>query len=88
MAYDWIQRSVELVFGNPCAPSLLTGNTDTRHYWGLSDNIYRFSPINLHISEVGMFHGVNERISAVALTQMVEYYETFIMLSCTGVEQD
>jgi len=86
MAYDWIQRSVELVFGNPCAPSLLTGNTDTRHYWDLSDNIYRFSPINLHISEVGMFHGVNERISTVALRQMVEYYETLIMMSCAGVQ--
>ena len=86
-AYNWIQRSVDEVFGNPCAPSLLTGNTDTRHYWGLSDNIYRFSPINLHISEVGMFHGSNERISVVALTQMVEYYETLLMMSCTHMSE-
>ncbi|KAJ3137216.1 hypothetical protein HK100_000793 [Physocladia obscura] len=33
------------------SPSMSSGNTDTRHYWGLSKSIYRFAPtggINAH----------------------------------------
>ena len=25
-------------------PGIMTANTDTRHYWGLTKNIFRFSP--------------------------------------------
>ena len=39
----------DLVFTNitypiVTVPSMLTGNTDTRHYWNLTRNIFRFSP--------------------------------------------
>ena len=44
------------------APSLLVGNTDTIHYVGLCDNIYRFSPTFMHPKDINRFHGIDERI--------------------------
>ena len=37
----------------------MPGNTDTRHYWGLvpSKDLYRFSPCQMDIEDVAMFHG-------------------------------
>lgn len=43
-------------------PSLLVGNTDTLHYVGLSDNIYRFSPTFMRPNDINRFHGIDERI--------------------------
>jgi len=80
-AYHRIQRCVQAVFGYPTAPIVLTGNTDTRHYHDLSENIYRFSPVELHFSELGMFHGLNEKISIEGLAKVVQYYEALIIIS-------
>ena len=81
-AFHRIQRCVQVIFDCPSVPTILTGNTDTRHYWSLSSKIYRFSPIQMHISDASMFHGVNERISVEALAQTVDYYQALILLSC------
>lgn len=63
-AYKAISASVRSVFEGKIAvaPSLMVGNTDTRWYWQLADNLYRHCPSELSIDEVGMFHGKNERI--------------------------
>ncbi|GAA5963110.1 hypothetical protein JCM3765_001773 [Sporobolomyces pararoseus] len=42
------------------APGIMTGNTDTRYYWNLSKNIYRFTPINR--SKSVQLHTVDERL--------------------------
>ncbi|KAJ5396918.1 hypothetical protein N7509_005031 [Penicillium cosmopolitanum] len=53
---------------------IMTGNTDTRFYWSLSENIYRWSP-----SRVGgtfNIHTVDERIHLdVHLEAMMLYYD-------------
>ncbi|KAJ5162200.1 Peptidase M20 [Penicillium capsulatum] len=56
------------------AGDIMTGNTDTRFYWSLSENIYRWSP-----SRVGgtfNIHTVDERIRLdVHLEGMMLYYD-------------
>lgn len=42
------------------APGIMTGNTDTRYYWNLSKNIYRFTPI--HRSKSVNLHTVDEKL--------------------------
>ncbi|GAA5928677.1 M20 family metallopeptidase [Sporobolomyces koalae] len=42
------------------APAIMTGNTDTRYYWNLSKNIYRFTPIN-RAKSINL-HTVDERL--------------------------
>jgi len=80
-AFQWIEQCVKIIFGFPTTPTLMVGNTDTRHYWDLSRNIYRFSPLSLTIDETKMFHGLNERISVDSLAKMVLFYRSLILLS-------
>ncbi|CAI7672986.1 unnamed protein product [Penicillium bialowiezense] len=53
---------------------VMTGNTDTRFYWSLSENIYRWSPSRAGGSE--NIHTVDERIRLdVHLEGMMLYYD-------------
>ncbi|ODV98441.1 hypothetical protein PACTADRAFT_48207 [Pachysolen tannophilus NRRL Y-2460] len=61
-------------------PSLGTGNTDTQHYWNLTDNIYRYIPAftstPFEAGLTGGLHSVNERIDFEGhLSTIVFYYE-------------
>jgi len=78
--YQFIEKSVRLVFDLPSAPSLVVGNTDTYWYWNLSDQIYRFLPIAMALKDATMVHGYNERIGVRALNDLVKFYETLILL--------
>lgn len=77
-----IMATVSEIFGAPTVPMLMTGNTDTRWYWKLSDAIYRFSPIVLDLEDVGMFHGVDERCSTSNLVALCSFYERLVERSC------
>lgn len=58
------------------APSCMTGNTDTRHYWGLSDNIYRFTPIRQDMRLNA--HAIDERVALDAHIEGVVFYHELI----------
>ena len=77
--FNWIKGAVDRVYGNPTTNSVMVGNTDTKHYWDLSKSIYRFSPVELDIKDVAMFHGLNERISVDGLSNMMIYYKDLIL---------
>jgi len=81
-SFRTIQKSVETVFNAPSGPSLMIGNTDTRWYWDLSKNIYRFSPLRIKVKDLSMFHGLNERIDIDSLADIVLFYAVLIMISC------
>jgi Gly-Xaa carboxypeptidase len=45
------------------APTMAVGNTDTKYYWDLSEQIYRFGPVRAwHDEGWGNLHSVNERV--------------------------
>ena len=58
------------------APSLMTGNTDTKYYWGLSRNIYRFSPVRDGGRENA--HTVDERMGMEEHIKCVKFYTQII----------
>jgi carboxypeptidase PM20D1 len=78
-AFKHISKCVKVVFGFESTPSLMVGNTDTRWYWELSENIFRFSPVPLTMEETKMFHGINEKIRTVDLENMVDFYRTLLL---------
>lgn len=46
------------------APTISEGNTDTKYFWDLSPQIYRFGPLRIwHDEGWGGIHDVNERVS-------------------------
>ena len=79
-AFKTIQTCVSAVYDVISGPSLMIGNTDTRWYWNLSDNIFRFSPITISVHDLTMFHGVNERIEVDTLAEMVLFYAVLIQM--------
>lgn len=60
------------------APSMMGGNTDTRWYWGLSDNIFRYSHVGEYHFYNGM-HTVNEAIRLDGFVDMVKFFSVLIL---------
>lgn len=58
----------------PVAPGLVLAGTDSRHYAGVAENVYRFQPIILSEADLGMLHGVNEHISLANYERMIRFY--------------
>ncbi|MDR3573945.1 MAG: M20 family peptidase [Anaerolineaceae bacterium] len=78
-AYTALEKTVRQIFGNlPVAPFLVLGATDSRHYAGLCENIYRFTPVAIDSDSLRGVHGVNERVSVEALGKMVKFYGQLI----------
>lgn len=59
------------------APLLLTGGTDSRHFTGVSDNIFKFSPM---IDPIG-FHSIDERVSIESFQHSLWFFEQ-LLRSC------
>jgi carboxypeptidase PM20D1 len=58
----------------PVAPGLVLAGTDSRHYAGVAENVYRFQPIMLSNEDIETLHGVNERISIANYERMIRFY--------------
>ncbi|KAG8871465.1 hypothetical protein FRB97_008660 [Tulasnella sp. 331] len=58
-------------------PMTLGGNTDTRFYWDLSPNIFRYTHIGIH-QENG-FHTVNEAVNLDGFVDLIKFYATLIL---------
>jgi Gly-Xaa carboxypeptidase len=78
-AYKTFTGTIKQVMGKDIivAPSLMTGNTDTKFYWGLTPNIYRFSPMR----EEGRAnaHTVDERVGMKEHIEAVKFYSQLIL---------
>lgn len=74
-SFQLIQRTLGEVYpGILVAPNLLGGGTDTKHFQGMSPNIYRFLPIPLRAEDLNRVHGTDERIGVKAYAGLVRFY--------------
>lgn len=58
----------------PVAPALVLAGTDSRHYAGVAENVYRYQPVRFTNDDLEMPHGLNERISIENLERMIRFY--------------
>jgi carboxypeptidase PM20D1 len=73
--YQSLALITRRIFGSvPVSPYLVLGATDARHYTGVCDNIFRFSPVVMASSDLDRMHGLNERIAVEDLANMVRFY--------------
>lgn len=78
-SYQLINRTVREVFpGTVVAPGLMVGATDSRHMTGISDQVFRFSPVRAGPEDLARFHGTNERISQANLVELIRFYHRLI----------
>ncbi|VVT56784.1 uncharacterized protein SAPINGB_P005271 [Magnusiomyces paraingens] len=61
------------------APSLMVANTDTVHYWRLSDNIFRFAPYRYESVTANNIHTVDERIALDVHIEAAAFYYSYIL---------
>lgn len=74
-AYGTINRTVREVLPDAIvAPGLMIAATDSRHFGGVSDNIFKFSPVHAGPDDLPRFHGTNERMSVKNYTDMIRFY--------------
>jgi carboxypeptidase PM20D1 len=66
------------------SPYLVLGATDSRHFQGLSDNIYRFMMVSLNPTTLKQFHGVNEQISVEDYLQAIQFYYAMVNQAAQG----
>jgi carboxypeptidase PM20D1 len=66
------------------APYLVLGATDSRHFYQLSDNIYRFMMVKLTPETLKGFHGINENIKVHDYLQAIQFYSALIKQAAEG----
>lgn len=62
-------------------PSIMSGNTDTRHYWDLTDHIFRVQPGSVNIFAANI-HGPNEWVDLTTHLQSISFYYNYISYMC------
>ena len=81
-AYYTLNKTIREVFANTIvAPGLMLGGTDSRHFEGLSENVFKFSPVRATADDLPRFHGTNERISIKNYAEMIRFYHQLLVNS-------
>ncbi len=74
-----IQKSIRQIFPDVIvAPALAIAASDSRHFTGLTRDIYKFSPQIFRKDDTGRLHGINERIALDNYTQLIKFYMQLI----------
>lgn len=79
--YGVISGSTRALYGTSLnmAPALMTGNTDTRYYWGVTKHIFRYGPgYEPGETGIGSIHTVNEKQSVIAHINAVKWFVLFL----------
>ncbi|MFA5449474.1 MAG: M20/M25/M40 family metallo-hydrolase [Clostridia bacterium] len=77
-AYSVLTKTIAEVFdGYISAPFLFIAATDSKYYYKLTDNVYRFTPFEKTEDDTNRIHALNERQSVDSLASGVEFYIRF-----------
>ena len=62
-SFQMLNRTIREIYPDVIvAPGLMVAATDSRHYTGITDKIFRFSPVRANSDDLKRFHGTNERL--------------------------
>ncbi len=77
--YQTIEKTIRQIFPDAIvAPSLVLATTDSRHYTSISENIYKFLPVQLTSKDIDGIHGVNEKLSIEGYKNCIRFYYQLI----------
>jgi Gly-Xaa carboxypeptidase len=80
-AYSVLSGSTRALYGLKMimAPGIMPGNTDTKYYWQLSPNIFRYAPgWDSEEEGFGNIHTVDERASVKAHVLSAQWFSLFL----------
>ncbi|MGH8504940.1 MAG: M20 family peptidase [Stenotrophobium sp.] len=74
-AFQLLARTVNEIFPQAVVTTgIVVGATDLRHYAGLYDNRYNFTPNLFTPADIPRIHGINERVSVSGYADMIRFY--------------
>ena len=77
--FNILRTTIEELFPETLiAPFLVVGGTDSKHFTGLSDSVYRFGPLRVGKDDQERAHGTNERITIENFKECIEFYKQMI----------
>lgn len=77
--YQALANSIRQVYPDAVvAPTLTLGGTDAKHYYGVTENIYRIQPMLFTTKDLEMIHGTNERLAIDNLANGIRVYAQVI----------
>ncbi len=77
--YKRIEQSINHVLPEAVvAPGMLMASTDTPHYIGVAEQIYRFHPHTMPMEDAASIHATNERVGVEAMVQAVQVSQQLI----------
>lgn len=77
--FDLLTRTIRQVVPEArVTPYLALGATDARHFTGLSDDVYGFTPFRADAEALARAHGSNERVAVADVEAMVRFYVQLI----------
>ena len=77
--FDALARTIrEITPDAIVVPYLVIGGTDSRHFTGLSQNVFRYSAVRLSVGALKLAHGTDERIAVASLPDLVKFYARLI----------
>jgi carboxypeptidase PM20D1 len=86
-AFVALQRTIRSVFPDTVvAPYLVLGGTDGRHYYRISDNVFRFGPYVMGGDALKLAHGTNERITTANLMSGVRFFRQLLLDSAASLQ--
>ncbi|MEL7001258.1 MAG: M20 family peptidase [Bacteroidota bacterium] len=83
--YQTINTTIKQVFPHVLTtPNLVVGATDSRHYYAICPDIYRFTPFYLNSESIKTFHGIDEKIPVEDFENAVRFYLQLIKNATTN----
>ncbi len=77
--FEALSRAFETVHPEiAMAPNMLIALSDSRHFTGLTDDVYRFTPIQVTADDLDRIHGTNERIAIDEYHSLIRYYQALL----------
>jgi carboxypeptidase PM20D1 len=73
-AFKTLEKTIRDMFPNAIVvPGLVGGGTDSRYFYEVSDDVYRFYPLRLTPENRSRFHGIDEKISKDNYKEIIEF---------------
>ena len=77
--WDRLRGAISAVYPDAIVtPYIQLGASDSRHFTGICDAVYRFTPFEMSAAERGTLHAVNERIHVDTWLRGIAFYERLI----------
>lgn len=82
-AFARIARSIRQIHPRvPVAPGMTIAGTDSKHYYRVAENNYRFQPLIFTKDDLATIHGINERVRIENYVDKIRVYAQILRNTC------